>query len=836
MFRRWTKRISKLKMLNNFSYSKTFHLCLVFFLTLTIVGSLSLTQVDPHHDGIMLKPAVDVANGKMLFRDTFSQYGALTTLIQALAIKLFGKYLIVIRLLTALFYGLISILLWLIYSRVLPKWLNTFSCIIWLLLGYFFINGPSSLIYPWSTVYAVFSVLLSLYFLILFFERQHFIFLLLTGISTSLVFWFKINYGITSFFSILLILLVIKKNFTKSILIFLLGYCIMHAIFFIWLIINNSLEDFYLQTIKLTFIFSNNISNDFFLIKLIKKLFQIGVKQTGIWPILPLTTLGILICSIYNFFKSNQTLLSDQIILAISFVSFGLWFGYYPVTSLFHTYLSSVLFIGMFTYFSSKIVEILAVEKNKIFIKKGIIFATIILLSFFLFQIYFEPRHITAIWSVLPFITVGILIYSLFNILKRKEFLLYDRIILAITFISFGFWFDYSSINALYQIYLCSVLFIGLFAFFLWRIMEVILTSRVRTFLGTYRFLLAAVMVVLILSGDLFFRMEHILNKISTIKKYEKIETPKFLSGMYVPGEEKQNYEEIEKLLDNLPDYNLINLSNAGLYSLYKEYNKDFHKMYVDWKWNNSYLYSNYIAKLGRQLSFNSNVIFSSSNNNLIIDGYIPIKLIPTPYDVDLGGQIVLFIPGKSSRVFKLCNVDYSKEPTNPFYQIKLQLKKPIKIINSIIVQTFTEYNIPTKINKYELEYNILPRIFKKEDKEFLKNYFKNLEKENLFSETENSEQINRLMEIFSNIFLYEKYFDVTDTFRNSKNKKITVYLNNRTILNEGDVLNLNGLKNNIIELIIPTLKISKNYIVRLRINYNGNYYYEKTIKNPRYE
>ncbi|MDP2161798.1 MAG: glycosyltransferase family 39 protein, partial [Flavobacterium sp.] len=246
-------------MLNNFSYSKTFHLCLVFFLTLTIVGSLSVTQVDPHHDGIMLKPAVDVANGKMLFRDTFSQYGPLTTLIQVLAIKLFGKYLMVIRLLTALFYGLISILIWLIYSRILPKWLNTFSVVIWLFLGYFFINGPSSLIYPWSTVYAVFSVLLSLYFLILFFERQHFIFLLLTGISTSLVFWFKINYGIISLFSILLILLVIKKNFIKSILIFLLGYCIIHAIFFIWLIINNSLEDFYLQTIKLTFVFSNNI-------------------------------------------------------------------------------------------------------------------------------------------------------------------------------------------------------------------------------------------------------------------------------------------------------------------------------------------------------------------------------------------------------------------------------------------------------------------------------------------------------------------------------------------------------------------------------------------------
>jgi hypothetical protein len=830
-------------MLNNFSYSKTFHLCLVFFLTLTIVGPLSLTQVDPHHDGIMLKPAVDVANGKMLFRDTFSQYGALTTLIQALAIKLFGKYLMVIRLLTALFYGLISILIWLIYSRILPKWLNTFSCVIWLFLGYFFINGPGSLIYPWSTVYAVFSVLLSLYFLILFFERQHFIFLLLTGISTSLVFWFKINYGIISFFSILLILLVVKKNFIKSLLIFLSGNFIIHGFFFIWLIINNSLEDFYLQTIKLTFIFSNNISNDFFLLKLIKSLSQIGAKQIGsIWSILPLITAGILIHSIYNFIKNNQKSLPYQIILAISFVSFGLWFGYYPVTAMFHSYLSSVLFIGMLTFFSCKIVEILSVEKNKIFIKKGIIFAAIIIWSFFLSQIYFKPWLITAIWSILPFITVGILIYSLFNILKRKEFLLYDRIILAIAFISVGLWFDYSSINALYQIYLSSVLFIGLFACFLWRIIEVIITTKVRAFLGTYKFFFAAAMVVLILSGDLFFRMEHILNKISTIKKYEKIETPQFLKGMYVPKVEKQIYDEIGKLVNKFPNYDLINLTNSGLYSLYKENNKEFHKMYVDWKWNNSYLYSDYIGKLNEQVSLNPYIIFSS--DNLIIDGYIPIKLFPASYATVLVERLVFLIHGKAENVFKICNIDNSNERSSPsviknenenFFHIKLKSTKSI-VINSIIAQTFTEHNIPKNIEKYEFEYNIIPRIFKKEDQRFIKELYSFDKSANQYSipEMKDSNTIPILISIFSNIFLYEKYFYIADTFKNSTNKKIDIYLNNKIAdNNEGDLLNLNTFKNDIIDLIIPVTMISPKYIIKLRINYNENYY-EETIKNPK--
>ncbi len=87
----------------SFKYPKAVHIIMVFFISLIIVGFFSVMQVDPHHDGIMLKPAVDFANGKMLFRDTFYQYGALTAIFQASAIKLLGERLIVIRLLTVLF-------------------------------------------------------------------------------------------------------------------------------------------------------------------------------------------------------------------------------------------------------------------------------------------------------------------------------------------------------------------------------------------------------------------------------------------------------------------------------------------------------------------------------------------------------------------------------------------------------------------------------------------------------------------------------------------------------------------------------------------------------------
>ena len=63
------------------------------FLTILFVAGY-FAQMDPdwHHDGILFKPAIDVASGLSLFRDTFSQYGALTTYLHATALHLFGKH------------------------------------------------------------------------------------------------------------------------------------------------------------------------------------------------------------------------------------------------------------------------------------------------------------------------------------------------------------------------------------------------------------------------------------------------------------------------------------------------------------------------------------------------------------------------------------------------------------------------------------------------------------------------------------------------------------------------------------------------------------------------
>lgn len=90
---------------------------LVFSLTFLIAAYYSVYDVDPHHDGAIFKPALDVSNGMMLYRDAFSQYGALFTLLTAAGLKIFGPYVLVLRLMAAFFYGLVGVILWLLYEE-----------------------------------------------------------------------------------------------------------------------------------------------------------------------------------------------------------------------------------------------------------------------------------------------------------------------------------------------------------------------------------------------------------------------------------------------------------------------------------------------------------------------------------------------------------------------------------------------------------------------------------------------------------------------------------------------------------------------------------------------
>ena len=113
--------------------------------------------VDPHHDGAMLKPAMDVLSGQVLFRDTFSQYGALTTYLHAAVLWLWPT-LFALKLFTAASYGLSAFFLYLAWREFLPRNLAVLSCAVL----FFFLPsyekqvwGVDFTLLPWSSAMAL---------------------------------------------------------------------------------------------------------------------------------------------------------------------------------------------------------------------------------------------------------------------------------------------------------------------------------------------------------------------------------------------------------------------------------------------------------------------------------------------------------------------------------------------------------------------------------------------------------------------------------------------------------------------------------------------------------
>jgi hypothetical protein len=142
---------------------------------MALLAPLVPLGLDPHHDGIMLKPALDVLAGQVLFRDTFTQYGALTTYLQVMALW-FQPTLLALRLLTVAVYALTLFSLYAAWRLVLPRSLAVLSCGLFML----FIPGYEKnwlneywMLLPWSSVFALLFQSVGLYALFRMIAGEH---------------------------------------------------------------------------------------------------------------------------------------------------------------------------------------------------------------------------------------------------------------------------------------------------------------------------------------------------------------------------------------------------------------------------------------------------------------------------------------------------------------------------------------------------------------------------------------------------------------------------------------------------------------------------------------
>ena len=323
-------------------------LVFVVLFTIGVTGYFAPLGVDSHHDGILIKPAIDVLHGKMLFADTFTQYGALTTLVQAWALHFFGEYLIVIKYLTVFFYGTIALVLWLFWKKFIPPLLSTLSILIWVgLFGFYDYWG----LLPWSSVYALLCQMLALYLLILWARHKKQWMLGIVGVFAALAFWFRQPTGIYIFGAVILFWAVakIKKIQLPSLLPLFLGFFLVHFVFFVWLIKNNALDAWWLQSILAAYGFQNAVATQYrFPIFQISQLLPPSESAVSIWVIFPAVVL-------YQGYKlliiKKLSVKNIQLLATVSMCLFS-WLQYYPMGDPAHALWAATPMIGFYLYFA----------------------------------------------------------------------------------------------------------------------------------------------------------------------------------------------------------------------------------------------------------------------------------------------------------------------------------------------------------------------------------------------------------------------------------------------------------------------------------------------------
>lgn len=133
-------------------------ICILLALVTAAVSCFfSLYGCDPHHDGVMFEAALKVARGGLLFRDTFTQYGALAVWYDALFIRLFGETMASIQLAACVGLGACAAVVYTITKKVTERPLAALTAFMVLGLNYIYFWHS----HPWSSVPAMFFQLLA---------------------------------------------------------------------------------------------------------------------------------------------------------------------------------------------------------------------------------------------------------------------------------------------------------------------------------------------------------------------------------------------------------------------------------------------------------------------------------------------------------------------------------------------------------------------------------------------------------------------------------------------------------------------------------------------------
>lgn len=325
----------------------------IFVVTVLWFGSFAVMRIDLHHDAIMLKPAIDVAAGRVIFRDTFCQYGALAVWLQALAVKLFGGELIVIQLLTVFFYGGICVLIDRIFRRFLSFPFRLMN------LALFWGMAPFYIVpfHPWSSVYALFFMLLSTEFMLDFIETEHRRDVFCAGLFIACAFLARHPCGAVSFAAGLATLVlsgIYLKVRRSSIRDYSLGSVAVLVPFVLYISLAGAWEAYVRQCFGFVgrFAFARGGSGSWS--ELVSRLFPIsdGFGPLDlIYSLLPLCCLAVVLKALSEMSRNGSADGRSRSMvkyLAVALAGLASWHQYYPVPCVRHLYWAAIPMFGIY--------------------------------------------------------------------------------------------------------------------------------------------------------------------------------------------------------------------------------------------------------------------------------------------------------------------------------------------------------------------------------------------------------------------------------------------------------------------------------------------------------
>jgi hypothetical protein len=327
--------------------------------------------VDPHHDGIMFKPALDVSQGAVVFRDTFTQYGAATVLLQAAALKLFGAKMIVIKLQTALMYGIAFYFFWRVWCRLVPSLVATLVCLVGTLLG----PDAIAMFLPWSSIYALVFQSLALFWSVRYFERGRDRELFYAGAAAALAFWCRQPVGAFLAGGLLVALVLIALHVTPNcakaprgialrivlgntrivravevVALFGGGLLLVNAVALLYLAEFGALGDWWKQSIVFAQLWSSSAGGGHSVKAIIACLFPGG--HLLIWCLMAVVTATQAMRATATFLDPKVVLETPRAatVLLASTVAVTSWLQYYPVACNYHCYFAGIPLFGVFAY------------------------------------------------------------------------------------------------------------------------------------------------------------------------------------------------------------------------------------------------------------------------------------------------------------------------------------------------------------------------------------------------------------------------------------------------------------------------------------------------------